>query len=193
MSDITSKSIATLKSFGIVYAPLKKASNHMQYENAEMEKIFPFDWYSSMEQCELRVGSTWRREYIYNGRRSDRLFYRKEQTRYKEWLDIHKHIFQVLEEHIRDTLEVKSFDVVAILASLWPFLPWEPSEDGVSGDRQSTIPPCAGENPVSRKPPMKSWNQDMTQHGVVSDWLFPAHRFFPYTGRDIRAFYYAGI
>jgi hypothetical protein len=32
---------------------------------------------------------------------------------------------------------------------------------------------------------MKSRNQDMTQDSVVSDWLFPAHRFFPYTGRDI--------
>jgi hypothetical protein len=47
------------------------------------------------------------------------------------------------------------------------------------------IPPCARENPVSRQQLMKARNQNMTQHGVVSDWLFPAHRFFSYTGRDI--------
>jgi hypothetical protein len=47
------------------------------------------------------------------------------------------------------------------------------------------IPPCARENPVSRQQLMKARNQNMTQHSVVSDWLFPAHRFFSYTGRDI--------
>jgi hypothetical protein len=47
---------------------------------------------------------------------------------------------------------------------------------------------CAGENPVSRKQPMKGQNYDMTQHNAVYDWLFSAHRFFFCTGRDVTRF-----
>lgn len=136
MSDVTSISIARLKKFGIEYAPLKKASNQSLYTNVDIKEKFPFEWYLYMEQCELRVGSSWRPEYIYNIKRNNPLFHAQEETRYTEWLEIHRYVLQALEEHIQDTLGIKSFDVVAILTSLWPFLPWEPSESGVPGDLQ---------------------------------------------------------
>lgn len=128
-------SIASLKKYGIEYAPPKRTS-HMLYQTADIARAFPFDWYCYMEQCELRASNSWRHDFLYKHRRTNSLFDSQKRKRYEEWLDMHKSIFQVLEEHIREKLRVKSFDVVAMLMSLWPFLPWDPSKAGVSGDLQ---------------------------------------------------------
>lgn len=128
--------IASLAQHGINYAPPQKKSRRI-YETDAIKKAFPIEWYRDMEKCELRVGSSWRGNYIYHQERNNPSFGGGEQKRYDEWIDIHKFIFQVLEEYIQGTLEIQDPDVMEAFLKLWPFLPWEPSRGGVSGDRQS--------------------------------------------------------
>lgn len=97
----------------------------------------PLKRYEYLEQIEMRCSSKWRGDYLYQWKLCDEVdFAENLASRYRSWLRIHWRAIKVLQKYFKTELEHNEEDVLNVLLSLLPYLPWDVNSTGMPPDHQ---------------------------------------------------------
>jgi hypothetical protein len=102
-----------------------------------LKEYYPEERYKNVETIELRCGSQWRRDQLWNLKNgNESLFIKEFPNRYNHWLKVHWDAITCLQAYFTKSGLVKDEDIPKLLLQLWAFLPTDWSADGMSYDCQ---------------------------------------------------------